>query len=129
MLRVPRWLYAITLIALLCGLAAIIQVARLTGMLRHVVATDSLVIPSQIGTVHTTGGIASSQDGEEMVLWLGRMNTNAQTRLSVRKNGSQSLEFFDGRGKLRLKIGIDAAGRTQMQSFDERGRPQPLSGS
>ena len=127
MTSVPRWLSVVSVVSLVCGLLAIVEVTRLSRRLRNVVMTDSLAIPSGVEIFSSgTAGIAPSESGDAIVLWLRRLDTNAGTHLEVRKDGTESLDFFDTRGRLRLRIGLDATGRGQIQMLDEHGKAESI---
>ncbi len=82
-------------------------------------ASDIIIVPSRMDLSRSTAGIAPSENGQGIVLWLGRIDSNALTRISVNEDGTQRLQFFDKRGRLGLNIGLDATGQTQMRVFDE----------
>ncbi len=122
-----RWLWVTTFIAIACSVLAIAEVVRLDRRLRHMVISDMVVVPARMGAMRSSAGIGPSENGQEMVLWLGRMDSNAQTRLAVDKDGGQTLGFFDKRGALRLSIGIDATGEAQIRFVDSKGNARVVT--
>jgi hypothetical protein len=128
MASITRWLYVACAVSLVCSALAIVEVARLSRRLKSVITTDTLAVPSGTEMFSSgTAGIAPSESGDAIVLWLRRLDTNAGTHLEVRKDGTESLDFFDRRGRLRLRIGLDAAGRGVIQMLDESGKAQSIS--
>jgi len=115
-------MFAITVMSMLISAWALIRVFALERKLRRVTASDTIAVPSRMDLSRSTAGIAPSQDGKDIVFWLGRIDSNAQTRMSVNGDGTQSLEFFDRRGKLRLSIGLDQTGQGRVQVGDEHGK-------
>ena len=122
MSRATRWLFIVAIVSLLISAWAVVRVFALERKLRRITATDTVAVPSRMDLSRSTAGIAPSQDGKDIVLWLGRIDSNAQTRMSVNGDGTQSLEFFDRRGKLRLSVGLDQTGRGRIQVGDENGK-------
>ncbi len=112
----------LTVISISLSIGALIEVGLLERRLKHVVFTDALVVPSRLGMFRSTAGIATSNDDEHVALWLGRIDSNAESRLTSYKDGRQSLDFYDRRGKLRLSVGLNSSGDAQVQVFDKDGR-------
>jgi hypothetical protein len=121
-----RWFpIAIAVLALICSLWSAVAVSSLHRQLSRAVGTDMLIVPSI--PVPASAGIATSLDRNEISLWLHRADSNAQTRMSVLADGSQNLIFYDRKGKLRLTLGLDAAGNGYLHFLDETGKEVPLS--
>ena len=121
-----RWLWFTTAIALLFGAWSFAEVIRLNYRLHRTVMSDMIVVPARMDLMRFNAGIGSSKRGDEIALWLGRLDSNAQTRLAV-SDGGQILGFYDKRGKLRLSIGIDATGEPQIRFIESNGKAHFLN--
>ncbi|SRR5260221_5431099 len=121
-----NWLTIGVVLALILSGFAVTEGVILQRHMLHVVGSDTIVVPARMDVYASTAGIAPSINGDDIVLWLGRLDSGAQTRVSVNKTGKQSVDFYDIKGRLRLTIGLDNSGHAHMSAFDEHGKPQPV---
>ena len=107
--------------SLILSLWALWSVVALEREFRRTVMTNMVTVPANVAVSRASAGLGMSGDGDDVALWLGRIDSNAQTRIASSANGEQMLGFYDRKGKLRLSIGISAAGEAHIWSVDATG--------
>ena len=118
-----RALWLLASVGLLCGLLSLWELVHLERAYHEMVVSDTVAVPASVARGGgSTAGIGPSNDRQEIGFWLARFDSRAQTRMTLRNDGAQMLEFSDRAGRLRLRISIDASGAGEIRFIDADGK-------
>jgi hypothetical protein len=102
--------------------------ARRQGLVTRWLFTREFNVPSpqEWSSVGVIGGLAPAIDGKSIAFWLAATPLSAnhhQTRISLEDNGSQRIEMFDSKGRIRLRLGTTSEGAPSIALFGPDGQP------
>jgi hypothetical protein len=118
-----RALWVVATVALVCGLYSVRELVRVERINHEMIVTDSVAVPARVERGGgATAGMGPSLDGKNMQLWLARFDSLAATRLTLKNDAAQMLEFSDKYGRPRLQISIDATGAAEIRFLDADGK-------